>query len=237
MKPGIVVGMSAPTYTEDEVQAIFRQAVEQHSQQTALGRDDLISIAEDMGIPAQAVHNAILEVERDRVVSKELTRLNRSRRHSLGSAVATWAIVNAGLFGLCAATGGRFWIACYWTVGVWGTIILLKAQHALFPSLDKDRLKAEKTLRKRKATAQLEEARQRTILEREARRARPRSSSGRRDVLGQLDTIIEQGVSDLLQGAARKMGISLPDSNRQTSSPKQPSTKSSDGPANAANKS
>lgn len=221
--------MDERTYSEDEVQAVLRRAVEQHSQQTALRREDLFSIAEDMGIPAKTVRSAILDVERDSALTDELAVLQRSRRHSLASSFVTWAVVNGGLLGVCAATQAGFWDVCYWTLGIWGTLLVLKAQRTIFPNPDRDRRRAEKSYSKRIAAEQLDAARHRTVLEREARRLRPRPAGGTSNLMNQLDAIVEQGVTDLVEAAARKMGVSWGTSNSSQTAQTRPERNTGSG--------
>lgn len=199
--------MAHRTYSEAEVQEILRVAIERHSQQASLNRQDIEDIATDMGLEAPAIRRAIEQFDRTHELEAELVVLRRRRHHSLWSTSATWLIVNGGMWGLCAVTQSGFWNACYWTAGVSGTLLLLKAQWTLFRNPDKDRRRAEKRLAARhSADHQREKKRSRAKPPQRQRSASSRSGQGSPSMT-QLEALIERGVTELLEAAAKKMGL------------------------------
>ncbi len=186
--------MATRRYTEEEVTAILRRAVERHGGGGLLEREDLVEAAREVGIEPSAVHDAIDEFDRDRDLQREIDLLRRQRQRELGSSAATWAIVNTGLLALCGATGGDWLWACAWTAGPWGMWLLLRAKGALLPNPRRERKLALRALEERQ--------------ERERRRrvARLRAERARGAGWG-VESMLEQGVSELLSAAARRMGV------------------------------
>lgn len=175
------------TYSEEEVREILRRAVERDVERTGqLGRDNLVAAAAEMGIEASTVFGAITEFEKEQELERELESLARGRRSSFFSSLLTWAVVNAGLFGISVVsdTGGWF----LYPLIAWGIALLLAHRRFFLPDAAKDRARAQKRLERRKK----EEARRR--------------GSARRQASGwQLEDAIERGVESLLSGAAQHL--------------------------------
>jgi len=184
--------MPERTYTDAQVREILRRAVEQGTDRGGLGREDLIAAARDVGIAPEAVDAAIAELETEHELSEEMAKLQRERRHDLASSFTTWAIVNAGLFGIDWATGGGWWF--YWPLGTWGIALLLRLKGELFANRARDRKTAERRVELRRRQREREQA--------EARRQRERTR--RQDSSG-LEGVIERGVEELLGAAARRI--------------------------------
>jgi hypothetical protein len=181
------------TYTDAEVREILRRAVERGPENGGLARADLIAAAQDAGISPRAVETAIQELDSERELNEEVEKLKRERRHEVASSVGTWAIVNTGLFAIDWANGGGWWF--YWPLGIWGLTIALKLKGALLPNPAHERQEAERRLARRQ--------RQR---EREQSQARRREEEARKQVRGGLEGVIERGVEDLMDAAARRIG-------------------------------
>jgi hypothetical protein len=184
--------MPERTYTDAQVREILRRAVEQGTNTGGLGREDLIAAAGDVGIAPEAVDAAIVALETESELSEELAKLQRERRHDLASSFSTWAIVNAGLFGIDWATGGGWWF--YWPLSTWGIALLLRLKGELFANRAGDRKAAERRVQLRHRQREREQA--------EARRERARKQ--RQDSSG-LEGVIERGVEELLGAAARRI--------------------------------
>jgi len=125
-------------------------------------------------------------------LSDEMAKLQRERRHDLASSFGTWAIVNAGLFGIDWATGGGWWF--YWPLSAWGIALLLRLKGELFANRTGDRKAAERRVQLRRRQREREQA--------EARREQARKQ--RQDSSG-LEGVIERGVEELLGAAARRI--------------------------------
>ena len=190
--PCYVGQMPERTYTEAQVREILRRAVERGTDTGGLGREDLVAAAGDVGIAPEAVDAAIVELETEGELNEELAKLQRERRNGLASAFSTWAIVNAGLFGIDWATGGGWWF--YWPLGSWGIVLLLHLKGALFADPASDRKAAERRVQLRRRQREREQAEAR----REQARKQRSNSSG-------LEGVIERGVEELLGAAARRV--------------------------------
>ena len=184
--------MPERTYTDAQVREILRRAVERGSDAGGLGHDDLMAAAREVGIAAEAVENAITELEAEGELTEELAKLKSERRHDLASNFATWAIVNTGLFGIDWATGGGWWF--FWPLGTWGIFLLLRLKGELFANPTEDRKTAERRIELRRQQREREQA--------EARR---RSERQKRPDFSGLEGVIERGVEELLGAAARRV--------------------------------
>jgi hypothetical protein len=184
--------MPERTYTDAQVREILRRAVERGTDAGGLGHDDLMAAAREVGIGPEAVETAITELEAEGELQEELAKLRGERRHDLASNFVTWAIVNAGLFGIDWATGGGWWF--YWPLGTWGIFLLLRLKGEIFSNPAGDRRTAERRIELR-----------RRRLEREQAEARRRSEREKRQGSGGLEGVIERGVEELLGAAARRI--------------------------------
>jgi hypothetical protein len=181
------------TYTDAEVREILRRAVERGNVSGGLAREDLVAAAQDAGISASAVEIAIGELDGERDLNEEVAKLQRERRHEATSSVATWAIVNTGLFAIDWANGGGWWF--YWPLCTWGLFVGLKLKAALLPNPAHERQEAERRL-----------ARRQRQYERELAEIRRREAELRKRARGGLDGVIERGVEDIFDAAARRIG-------------------------------
>jgi len=179
-------------YTDAQVREILRRAVERGTDAGGLGHDDLMAAAGEVGIAPEAVETAITELEAEGELQEELAKLRSERRHDLASHFATWAIVNAGLFGIDWATGGGWWF--YWPLGSWGIFLLLRLKGEVFAKPAEDRRTAERRMELRQRRREREQAEAR----RRSERAKRQDSSG-------LEGVIERGVEELLGAAARRI--------------------------------
>jgi hypothetical protein len=184
--------MPERTYTDAQVREILRRAVERGTDAGGLGHDDLMAAASEVGIEPEAVETAIAELEAENELRQELAKLRSERRHDLASNFVTWAIVNAGLFGIDWATGGGWWF--YWPLGGWGIFLLLRLKGEMFSSPGDDRQTAERRIELR-----------RRQLERDQAEARRRSEREKRQGSSGLEGVIERGVEELLGAAARRI--------------------------------
>lgn len=184
--------MAERTYTDEQVREILRRAVERSDGPGGIDREDLIAAAADVGIPADAVHTAIVELERESELKEELTKLRGERRRSLASNFGSWAIVSSGLLGIDWATGDGWWF--FWPVGGWGVLLLLELKGLLLANPTRDQEAAARRLAHRERQRQREQAEQRRQHERERRKG-----------LGGLEGVVERGVEELLSAAARRV--------------------------------
>lgn len=183
--------MTARRYSDEEVQQILRVALERERHDPAgLERDEIVGAAAEIGIDAASIDRAIAELEVQRQIEVEVATIRSERRASLFSHASTWLLVNAMLFAVDWADGGGYWF--YWPLCGWGIAVLIQARRTLFPSLAKDRKKA-----------------QRRIAKREKQRAQQARKAKRKQAEQQIEAAFEQGVSTLLTAAADRLAASL----------------------------
>ncbi len=179
------------TYTDDEVREILRRAVGQEAEAGGLGRSELIAAAAEVGIDVAAVDRAILEVESEREIEREVSQLQQDRRKGLGSNFTSFAIVSAGLAGIDWATGSGWWF--FWPVGFWAMNLAFKIKGAVFADPKADRESAQRLVDRRRRQRE----RERETASR-APRARVEPAA-----ISNSTAAVERGVQELL-GAARR---------------------------------
>jgi len=184
--------MPERTYTDEQVREILRRAVERSDGPGGVGREDLLAAAADVGINAEAVHTAIVELEHESGLKEELAKLRRERRRSLASNFGSWAIISSGLLGIDWATGDGWWF--FWPAGGWGILLLLELKGLLLANPTRDQEEAARRIAHRERQRQREQAEQRRQHERERRQGR-----------GGLEGVVERGVEELLSAAARRV--------------------------------
>lgn len=92
-------------YSADEVREILRRAAER-STGDGLAHDELVSVAGEAGLDAEAVEQAAREVSEQRGLNELRGRMKRGRRAGLFWHAVSYLLVNAGLAALCLLLGG-----------------------------------------------------------------------------------------------------------------------------------
>lgn len=92
-------------YSADEVREILRRAAER-STGDGLAHDELVSVAGEVGLDAEAVEQAAREVSEQRGLNELRARMKSARRAGLFWHAVSYLLVNAGLAALCLALGG-----------------------------------------------------------------------------------------------------------------------------------
>jgi hypothetical protein len=125
-------------FSQEEVAEIIRDATEVSLQSGGreLTREDLLSMAHELGVDAASVERA-LEVREERRAQSKL-------RRGMGSHVGTYAVVIGGLTLLDIAGGPGWWVqwpAIGWGIGLashtLGTVVALLRRDALQSRRDK----------------------------------------------------------------------------------------------------
>lgn len=206
-RPWYIEGVAdgARSYTDDEVEAIFRRALER--QQTAgegFGREELVAAAREMGLDEAALDHAAREVEKER--SEEALRLavQRKKRERWLRHLVSYLVIAGGLLGMHLAGMAGVWVI--WMAFIWGSFLALHTFGTLRGPSEEEIGKARRRRDRRarraaKARARAERRRQRA----EARRDHQRRAARKSEVGEELERVIEDGVSLLLGVAAQKL--------------------------------
>lgn len=98
-------------YNDEDVQAIIQRALKQQGTTKGdLAHADLLSIGEQVGLPAEAIERAAHEVLEARRTAQAVQRITSSRRRWLAVHAAVFAVINALLFTVNAlTTPGEWW--------------------------------------------------------------------------------------------------------------------------------
>jgi len=118
-------------YSREEVNAIFGRAIERDNQ-GELSHEDLLAAAREVGIPAQAVETAAIEISAERGERAELIELRRDQWRGFVAHLIPYVMVNALLVTINVLTTHFPW-AVFPALG-WGIGIVSHLWAVLFPS-------------------------------------------------------------------------------------------------------
>ncbi len=193
------------TYTDQELEAILRRALEQQSAQgDGFGHDELVAAAREVGLDDQAVERAIAELSRERTEAQIVEGLRAKRRQRWVRHLVTYLAVVGGFLGLHLLGLVGLWV--YWMAVGWGIGLVLDTYGKLRAPTDEEVERERQRLdrkerRRRKAEARLEARRQQA--EQRAQRAARRQQ--RAETGKQVERVVEEGVALLLTVAAKKI--------------------------------
>jgi hypothetical protein len=192
-----------PTYSQDEVNEIIRRALDKQSQrQDHLDHDDLVAIADEVGIDRESLERATAELAqtRDSKLSrqdeaKELTEERTIQLKRFGATLLSHAILNGVLYFIDT----RFFAGAWFKWPLLGSAILLtlRLRHVLAPY--------DKMLRRRRKEERQHEREQRRAAraawkQRVFSEVKPPSDSTK-----EFEKVVQSGVAALLEIAARKL--------------------------------
>ncbi len=145
--------MNSQKFTNDEMQAILKRAMERKSHSGEISYSDLSSTAQELGIDEHDLEQAIREhFDGDGIVEARRQWI-RNKRKKFYEHLGTYLIVNTFLAGM-SLLGGSMWFV-FPLLG-WGIGVALDAMGAFFPDDEKVERGAEKLLRKQKTSKKLE---------------------------------------------------------------------------------
>jgi len=188
-----------PNYSDAEVEAIFRRALErQVEEEGGYGHDELVAAAREVGLDEAAVERAVAEVAAERGTEAVRAKLKKKSRERWLKHLVTYVVVAGGLLGLHAL--GYMGAAAVWIATLWGMGLALQTFSTLRGPSDERIAKEQRRLnraarRRARARARAEEQRRR---EEERRRRIAEGKSG-----DELERVIEEGVALLLSAAAK----------------------------------
>ena len=198
------------SYTDDEVEAIFRRAIErQQSQADGLGHEELIAAAREMGLDDTAIDRAVREVEHDRVAIEVEREVRQRKRRGWVRHLMSYLVIVGSMVGLHFLGVAGPWV--WWVVFGWGAGLLLSTPGAFRAPNERELERAHaKRNRRERRKAEAEARRRRDEMRRMAQIERERArleaaKQGRSPVESEIEHVIEEGVSLLLRLAATKI--------------------------------
>lgn len=195
----------ARSYSDDELAAILRRALErQAAESDGFGHDDLVAAAREVGLDEQAVERAIAEVSHERSLEDIRASIKQRRREKWLRHLIAYAAVVGGLLGMHALGLAGAWV--FWVAFGWGIGLTLDTYGRLRRPTDdevhRERERLNRHERRRRQAQARREAKRRRAEEKVARKHRKR----RRGEAGEhLERVIEDGVTLLLGVAAKKL--------------------------------
>ncbi|HJL18424.1 MAG TPA: 2TM domain-containing protein [Sandaracinaceae bacterium LLY-WYZ-13_1] len=192
-------------YSDDEIEAIFRRAIErQQAAGEGFHRDELLAAGKEMGLDESALDRAAREVQHERNERELREAVARKQREGWLRHLVIYLVLAGGplalhAFGLVGAW--VIWMALGWGAGL--------AMHTFntFKGPTEEQVEKERRKRNRRerraaqARARAERKKQRA----ERRQRRAQSQQRKSQVEEELEAVIEEGVSMLLGAAARKI--------------------------------
>lgn len=192
-------------YSDDEVEEIFRRALErQAAAGDGFAHDELIAAAHEVGLDDDAIERAVRELEHDRTEESIRAAVTRKKRERWLRHLVTYLVIAGGFLGMHAL--GYVGVWAIWMAFGWGMGVALQTFGALRGAteeeVDKERKKLNRKAR-RAAQAKARAEAKRRKAEEKARRAK--RSHHRSQIEDDLERVIEDGVSLLLSAAAKKL--------------------------------
>lgn len=191
--------MASRNYTDEEVEAIFRRALErQAAEQDGLGHQELIAAAREVGLEDTAVEKAIREIEETHSKEEIRKELAQKKRASFVQGLLAYLVIAGGLLGLHYLVNlvglWVWWVAFGWGIGVFFDA-LATVRGPTEAQVEREVDKRNREAR-RKAAAEARRARQ---------RARKENKQAKSQASEDLERVIEEGVGLLLNVAAQKI--------------------------------
>jgi hypothetical protein len=141
-------------YNDEDVQAIIQRALKQQgTTEGDLAHADLLSIGEQVGLPAEAIERAAHDVLDARRTAQAVQRITSSRRRWLAVHAAVFALINALLFTVNAlTTPGEWWFL--FSLFFWGLALGAHAAFALVSGVSPELQRRERAHIDAEANAQ-----------------------------------------------------------------------------------
>lgn len=199
----------ASRYSDDEVEAIFRRALErQVEDEDGFARDELIAAAREVGLDEDAIDRAIGELESERGDEELVERLRKKQRERWLNFLVFYLVFVGAFVGMNLLGFFGPWVA--WVAFGLGIPLALSTFRTFRGPTEED-IEKERTRLNRKARREAKAkarkaARRQRKQEKRAREEEKRRRSERADRAGEeLERVIEEGVTMLLSAAAKKL--------------------------------
>lgn len=195
----------ARSYSDDELAAILRRALEkQAAEGDGFGHDDLIAAAREVGLDETAVEQAISELSHERSLADIAGAIKKRRREKWLRHLITYLAVVGGLLGMHFFAGAGEWV--FYVAFGWGIGLALDTYSKLRAPTDqevhRERERLNRHERRRREAEARREAKRRKAEEKAARRSRKQQRS---EASENFERVIEEGVTLLLGVAAKKL--------------------------------
>jgi hypothetical protein len=194
---------SDPTYTQEEVNEILRRALTREAaRDSVLTHDDLVEIAVEAGIDRSSLDQAIADLAQQHV--RELARKDEAaevaaeRQVQLKrflASLTSHAVLNAFLYLVATRLLGSSWWV--WPLLGSGIVLALKLRHVLFPY---DKLQS-----RRKRERRQQERERRAAVRADWRKRILGVAGPSPDASKAFETVVQKGVSVLLEVVERKL--------------------------------
>lgn len=189
------------TYSDEEVEAIFRRALERQVEDgDGFAHDELIAAAREVGLDEASIDRALLEVDSQRSAVAVRERLTKKQREAWLRHFVTYLVVVGGslaMHGLGFFGAWPIFMAFGWGIGM--------ALHTFGAFRGPSDEAVEKVIvRQNRKARRAAKARERVEAKRRAKAERTRRPK-HAPVKGELEHVIEEGVSLLLAAAAKKL--------------------------------
>jgi hypothetical protein len=113
------------TYTQEDVNAILRRALQRPEFTSGLSHHEFIETAQEVGIEPAALERAITEVDRERQLGALREQWRLEKKAALRTSLITWAWVSLLVVLIDVFTPGGPWF--YWVLVPGGMLLLLRA--------------------------------------------------------------------------------------------------------------
>jgi hypothetical protein len=197
------------TYSQEEVTEILKRAMRQQSLRTeVLSHDELLEMADEVGIDRGAVDAATADLVQTRAgdlarksEAGELAEERARRFNRFVSSLFTFLIIGVVLYLVDRRSGGASW--WQWPIAGFGIALAFQLRGVFFPheGLERRRRREWKHERRRARWAEREERR----LGRTRGSLEPRSPAAVQAGAKEFEAAVQAGVAALLTVAARKL--------------------------------
>jgi len=195
----------ARNYSDNEVEAIFRRALErQVEEEDGYGHEELIAAAREVGLDDEAIDRTLREIDDERGVQAIRERLDKKARRAWLNHFVTYLIIAGGFLGMHALGFTGAW--AIWMAFGWGMALALQTFSTFRGPTEEDVEKEQKKLNRKarrvaQARARRDEKKRKKQAEAERKARRKRGS----EAGDELERVIEEGVTLLLGAAANKL--------------------------------
>ena len=192
-----------PTYSQAEVNEIIRRALDKQAErQDHLGHDDLVAIADEVGIDRESLERATAELARTRVSrlsrqdeAKEIAEERAVQLKRFGAALLSHAVMNAALYYIDTHFFAGAWFK--WPLLGSAILLTLRLRSALAPH--------DKLLRRRRKEERRREREQRRAARSAWKQHFVADWKAPSDHAKEFEKVVQSGVAALLEIASRKL--------------------------------
>jgi hypothetical protein len=194
---------SKPTYSQAEVNEIIRRALDKQSEREGhLGHDDLVAIADEVGIDRESLERATAELAQTRNSklsrqdeAKEIAEERAIQLKRFGASLLSHAIMNAVFYYIDTHFFGGVWFK--WPLLGSAILLTLRLRHVLAPydQMLRRRRKEERQREREQRQAARSAWKQRLVAE-----WKPPSDHAK-----EFEKVVQSGVAALLEIASRKL--------------------------------